>query len=139
MLLKSVCNFSRKNCFQNIFVLFSRFIIICMIFFVFIYKRKIISSSEKNDCVFWLISSVFIYFCHWMLSDECYFKIVIFWFCVWFSSYICLLSWFSYHDFHVFMSFLFCRLLCLFLMFIKNRSSWLLIWQAALYFLQVVL
>ena len=139
MLLKSICSFSEKNYFQSIFVLFSKFVVVYMIFSVSVCKKKIISNSEKNNCVFWFISSIFIYFCCWILSDECYFRIVIFWFCVWFSSYVCLLSWSSHHDLHIFVSFSFCELLHLLLMFIKSRNSWLLIWQVTLCLLWVVL
>ena len=128
MLLKSICNFDRNNHFQNIFVLFSELVAVCTISFVSVCKRKIISDSEKNDCIFWFISSVFIYLYHWILFDECYFRIAIFWFCIWFFFYICLFSWFSHHDLHVFMSLLFCELLHLFSVFIKNRNNQLLIW-----------
>ena len=94
---------------------------------------------KKNDCIFWFTLLIFIYFCCWMLFNKCYFEIMIFWFCVWFSSYVCLLSWSSHHDLHIFVFFSFCELLHLLLMFIKSRNSWLLIWQVTLCLLWVVL
>ena len=47
-MLRSVCSFDKKNYFQNIFILLSKFVAACMIFFVFVCKRKIISNLRKK-------------------------------------------------------------------------------------------